>query len=113
MYLAIIDLQELTPHAVCMPLCHLLLSSLLLLLSPPSGYWCDTIDPRTGTALHSTPGTPYDEVIGASVLLGYDQVTPMGQAFTLISHPDAATQVCFVEGGAVAQTQLASLSCTY
>lgn len=58
-----------------------------------SGYWCDVIDPRTGAALHSTPGSHYDEVIGASVLLGYDQVTPEGRTLSLISHPEAATQV--------------------
>jgi len=68
------------------------------------GYWCDTIDPRSGTALHSTPGSHYDEVIGASVLLGYEQVTPLGQTFSLISHPEAATQVRVTPGSHLGHT---------
>lgn len=86
-------------HVLCL-LCVFVCVMLLLLTL--RGYWCDTVDPRSGTALHSTPGSHYDEVIGASVLLGYDRVTPAGQSFSLISHPEAATQVGGKPGHAAA-----------
>jgi hypothetical protein len=46
--------------------------------------------------MHGRPGQPYDEVIGAQVLLGYStqqqqQQQPAG--LRLISHPVAGTQV--------------------
>lgn len=41
------------------------------LLTQCRGHWCDAINPRTGYALHGPAGQPYNEVIGAEVLLGY------------------------------------------
>jgi hypothetical protein len=45
--------------------------------------------------MHGKPGKPYDEVIGAQVLLGYSTTQQQQQAggLRLISHPAAGTQV--------------------
>jgi hypothetical protein len=43
--------------------------------------------------MHGRPGQPYDEVIGAQVLLGYSTQQPQQPGgLQLISHPTAGTQ---------------------
>jgi len=49
------------------------------------GGWCDSVDPRTGTARHTLPGKTYSEATGAQVFLRYPVKVAGGLG--LIMHP--------------------------
>lgn len=49
------------------------------------GGWCDSVDPRTGSARHTAPGTKYSEATGAQVFLRYPVKVAGGLG--LVMHP--------------------------
>eukprot|EP00892_Ulva_mutabilis_P007564 jgi/Ulvmu1/517/UM001_0525.1 len=49
------------------------------------GGWCDSVDPRTGNARHTAPGTKYSEATGAQVFMRYPVKVAGGLG--LIMHP--------------------------
>ena len=88
--------------ANAVPIWSLRLPCYFVLICNYRSYWCDSINPRTGYALHGPPTQQYNEVIGAEVLLGYVKQQLLHSSssgsssissFYLISHPTAGTQV--------------------
>ena len=49
------------------------------------GFWCDAVDPRSGTALRGAPGGKYSEAIGAQVFRGYGVATQ--RLVCAVQHP--------------------------
>ena len=49
------------------------------------GFWCNSVDPRTGAALRGAPGAKYSEAIGAQVFRGYRVSTH--RLVSVVEHP--------------------------
>ena len=50
------------------------------------GYFCDSVDPLTGCAMHSSCGIRYSEVVGMQMLLGHEVIKLENVSFSV--HPD-------------------------